>query len=152
MSKHIRRSHNISLLLYHFVCPAKYRKKIFTEAVEQSLKQVCVQIEITYEIRFVEIGADEDHVHFLVQSVPMQSPKRIIQTIKSLTARELLERHPEITKILWGGKFWTSGYYVNTVGRYGNEESVREYVQHQGKDYKQIQRQDLLEQFPLFSI
>jgi putative transposase len=152
MSKHIRKQHNVSLLLYHFVCPAKYRKKIFTELVEQSLKEICAQIEVTYEIRFVEIGADEDHVHFLVQSVPMQSPKRIIQVIKSLTARALLERHPEITKILWGGKFWTSGYYVNTVGRYGNEESVRQYVQNQGRDYKQLQRQDLLDQFPLFSI
>ena len=152
MSKHIRKQHNVSLLLYHFVCPAKYRKKIFTESVEQSLKEVCSRIEVTYEIRFVEIGADEDHVHFLVQSVPMQSPKRIIQVIKSLTARELLELHPEITKILWGGKFWTSGYYVNTVGRYGNEESVRKYVQNQGRDYKLLQRQDLLEQFPLFSV
>ena len=151
MSKHIHKQHNVSLLLYHFVCPAKYRKEIFTEAVEQSLKQVCAQIEIVYEIRFVEIGADQDHVHFLVQSVPMQSPKRIIQIIKSLTARKLLEQHPEITKILWGGKFWTSGYYVNTVGRHGNEESVRLYVQNQGKDYKQLQRQELLEQLPLFS-
>ena len=82
MSKHIHKQHNVSLLLYHFVCPAKYRKKIFTESVEQSLKEVCAQIEVVYEIRFVEIGADQDHVHFLVQSVPMQSPKKIIQTIK----------------------------------------------------------------------
>ena len=151
MSKHIRRSHNVSLLLYHFVCPAKYRKKIFTDPVEQSLKKICAQIEVTYEIKFVEIGADEDHVHFLVQSVPMQSPKRIIQIIKSLTARELLQLHPEITKILWGGKFWTSGYYVNTVSRFGNEESVKRYVQNQGMEYKQLQRKDLVEQLPLFS-
>lgn len=100
---------------------------------------------------FVEIGADEDHVHFLVQSIPMQSPKTVIQKIKSLTARELLERHPEITKELWGGKFWTSGYYVNTVGRHGNEESMKKYVQDQGKHYKQIQRKELLEQLALFS-
>jgi REP element-mobilizing transposase RayT len=151
MSKHIRKQHNVSLLIYHFVCPAKYRKVIFTESVEQSLNEVCAQIAIAYEIRFIEIGADQDHVHFLIQSVPMQSPKSIIQTIKSLTARKLLEKHPEITKILWGGKFWTSGYYVNTVGRYGNEESVRLYVQNQGKEYKQLHRQELLEQLPLFS-
>ena len=151
MSKHIRRSHNISLLLYHFVCPAKYRKKIFTEPVEQSLKEVCEEIEKRYEMIFVEIGADEDHVHFLVQSVPMQSPKRIIQIIKSLTARELRERHPEITKILWGGKFWTSGYYVNTVGKHGNEESIKRYVQNQGMDYKQLHRREPEAQLSLFN-
>ena len=151
MSKHIYKIHNVSLLLYHFVCPAKFRKKIFTEAVEASLKHVCAQIQELYEIIFVEIGADEDHVHFLIQSVPMQSPKRIIQVIKSFTARELLERHPEITKILWGGKFWTSGYYVNTVSRHGNEESIQRYVQNQGRHYKQLERKGLIEQLGLFS-
>lgn len=151
MSRHVHKSHNVSLLLYHFVCPAKFRKKIFSEAVERSLKEVCAEIALRYEIHFVEIGADEDHVHFLVQGVPMQPPKRLIQIIKSITARKLLERHPEITQILWGGKFWTSGYYVNTVGRKGNEESVKRYVQNQGRTYKQLQRQELQEQMPLFS-
>ena len=151
MSKHIHKSHNVSLLLYHFVCPAKFRKKIFTEAVEQSLKKVCAQIQVTYEIRFVEIGADEDHVHFLVQAVPMQSPKKIIQIIKSLTARELLALHPKITKILWGGKFWTSGYYVNTVSKHGNEETIQRYVQNQGKQYKRLERNELVQQLALFS-
>lgn len=151
MSKHVHKQHNVSLLLYHFVCPAKYRKQIFTESVEQSLKEICARIEVAFEITFVEIGADQDHVHFLIQSVPMQSPKSIIQTIKSVTAKELFQCHPEIKKILYGGKLWTSGYYVNTVGRHGNEESVRLYVQDQGSDYKQLQRKDLVEQPTLFS-
>ena len=151
MSHHIHKSHNVSLILYHFVCPAKFRKKIFSEVVEQSLKEVCTDIEQCYEIRFIEIGVDEDHVHFLIQGIPIQSPKRIIQIIKSITARELLNRHPEIKKILWGGKFWTSGYYVNTVGRKGNEESIKRYVQNQGKSYKQLQRNEITEQFALFS-
>ncbi len=149
MSNHIHKSHNVSLLLYHFVCPAKYRKKIFTEEVEQSLKKVCSTIQVTYEIQFLEIGADQDHVHFLIQSVPMQSPKQIIQKIKSITARELLERHPEIKKLLWGGKFWTSGYYVNTVSKHGNEDIIKRYVQGQGMDYKLIKREALVQQLSM---
>jgi len=151
MSKLVHKQHNVSCLLYHFVCPAKYRRDVFTEAVEQSLKDVCSEIEHRYDMTFVEIGADEDHVHFLVQSVPMQSPKRIIQAIKSLTARELLDRHSEIKKILWGTSLWTSSYYVNTVGRHGNEESVKRYVQNQGGTYKQLQRKEPIEQLTLFS-
>ena len=150
MSKHIRKRHNISLILYHFVCPAKFRKKIFTEEVEKSLKYVCEEIEQRFEMYFVEIGADEDHVHFLIQSVPSYSPKMIIQKVKSITARELRQLHPEINKKLWGGKFWTSGYYVNTVGRKGNEESVKNYVQQQGMNYKKLYRNDQLLQMPLF--
>ena len=58
---------------------------------------------------FLEIGADKDHVHFLLQSVPMKSPTQIIKMLKSITARELFRLHPEIKKQLWGGSFWSSG-------------------------------------------
>lgn len=143
MSEHIYKRHNKTLLLYHIVCPAKYRRKVFTEAVEITLKEVCMSIAERHEIHFVEIGADEDHVHFLVQSVPMMSPKAIVQIIKSLTAREIFRTHAEVKKMLWGGKFWTSGYYANTVGQYGNEKVIKEYVQKQGRTYHQIHRGQL---------
>ena len=45
--------------------------------------------------------------------------------------------------MLWGGKFWTSGFYLNTVGQYGNEKVIKEYVKAQGKNYKQIHRGQL---------
>lgn len=140
---HIKKSHNKSLLLYHIVCPAKYRRRIFTESVEKTLKKTCKGISRRYEIDFVEIGSDEDHVHFLVQSVPMNSPKQIVQTIKSITAIQIFKNHPEAKEKLWGGKLWTSGYYVNTVGQYGNADLIKKYVKNQGKNYKQIYRGQL---------
>ena len=140
---HIAKSHNKSLLLYHIVCPTKYRRKVFSKEVEKTLKKICMGIEGRYEILFVEIGSDEDHVHFLVQSVPMYSPKKIVNTLKSITAIEIFRRHPEVKLKLWGGKFWTSGYYVNTVSQYGNAEMIMKYVQNQGKEYKQIYRNQL---------
>ena len=143
MSEHLVRRHNKNLLLYHYVCPAKYRRKIFTEEVEEYLKEVCQQISNGYEIYFVEIGADEDHIHFLIQSVPVMSPTRIITVVKSITARELYRKFPIIKKELWGGNIWTSGYYVNTVGQHGNEALIRNYVKNQGKQYKQIFKDQL---------
>ena len=143
MSEHIYKRHNKSLLLYHIICPAKYRRKVFTEKVTETLKEVCIGIDERYEIHFVEIGADEEHVHFLVQSVPMLSSRDIVQTIKSITGKEIFKRHPEVKKLLWGGNFWTSGYYVNTVGRYGNEEVIATYVKSQGRQYQQIYRNQL---------
>ena len=141
--EHIIKSHNKSLLLYHFVCPAKYRRQVFTSEVEKTLKKICKGIEKRYEINFVEIGSDEDHVHFMVQSVPMYSVKKIIQAIKSITARKIFDLHPEVKEKLWGGKFWTSGYYVNTVGEYANAEVIQKYVKNQGDQYKQIHRGQL---------
>ena len=142
--RHIKKSHNKSLLLYHIVCPAKYRRKVFSSSVEKTLKKVCKEIPQRYEIYFIEIGSDEDHVHFLVQSVPMYSPKKIINTVKSITAIQIFKLHPEVKTMLWGGKFRTSGYYVNTVGQYGNANVIQKYVKNQGKTYKQIHRGQLL--------
>ncbi len=109
MSEYIHKSHNVSVLLYHFVCPAKYRRIVFSSSVDQNLKEVCLEISLRYEISFIEIGTDKDHVHFLIQSVPTISPTRIIQTVKSITAKEIFKRNPEVKQKLWGGEFWTKG-------------------------------------------
>jgi REP element-mobilizing transposase RayT len=90
------------------------------------------------DIFFVEIGVDEDHVHFLVQSVPTIPPGRIVQIVKSITAREIYRQNPDVKKILWDGQIWTAGYYVNTVGTYANEEVIRTYVEKQGKRYQKL--------------
>jgi len=136
-SKYTHKSHNVSVLLYHFVCPAKYRKVVFDKAVDKTLVKICLEIEDRYDIHFLEIGTDKDHVHFLLQSVPMQSPIQIVKMLKSITAREIFQRHPEVKKILWGGSFWSSGYFVNTVSKFGDESTISKYVRNQGmeKDY-----------------
>ena len=145
MSEEIHKSHNVSVLMYHFVCPAKYRRVVFDEDVDNVLREVCQEIEKRYDIRFLEIGVDKDHVHFLIQSVPKVSATQIIRTVKSITAREIFMRCPQVKKKLWGGEFWTDGYFVSTVGQHGNEETIAKYVKNQGKEneYKMMLKQPL---------
>ena len=145
MSELVRKSHNVFILVYHFVCPAKYRRVVIDEAVDQVLREVCLDIAKRYQIEFLEIGTDRDHTHFLVQSVPSYSPTRIITIIKSLTAREVFARVPSVKKQLWGGEFWTDGYYVGTVGQHATEEVIQQYVKNQGqeKENKQLHVQQL---------
>ena len=139
MSELIRKSHNVTLLLYHLVFPAKYRRVVFDKAVEDVLRGVCVDIEARYQVKFLEIGADKDHVHFLVQSVPTYSVTKIVTMIKSLTAREIFKRCPNVKKQLWGGEFWTDGYFAATVGQHGNEETIGNYVKRQGQgEYRKL--------------
>jgi len=124
-SEFIHKSHNVTVLLYHLVFPAKYRKAIFDEAVDLELKNVCLEIEKRYQLKFLEIGTDEDHVHFLVQSVPMYSVTKIVTMIKSITAREVFKRFPRLKKEkLWGGEFWSDGYFASTVGKHGDEKLI----------------------------
>jgi len=131
--QHIIKSHNKTLLLYHLVFPAKYRKKIFDDEVDKTLKNICLEISDRYEIHFVEIGNDLDHVHFLVQSVLTLSVTRIVTIIKSITAREIFAKHKEVKKLLWGGNLWTSGFYANTVGLYASQDVIKQYIKNQGK-------------------
>ena len=147
MSKYIHKSHNVSVLMYHIVCPAKYRRIVFSEKVEVLLKEICIEISKRYEIIFLEIGVDKDHVHFMVQSVPTYSPQKIVQIIKSITAREIFKKAPSVKKELWGGEFWTKGYFVSTVGKHGNEDKITNYVKNQGsrdKSYKVLYQEKQL--------
>jgi putative transposase len=135
MSNYIHKSHNVTVLLYHFVFPAKYRRVVFDEQVDVVLKEVCLEIESRYQVKFLEIGTDSDHVHFLVQSVPTYAVTKIVTMIKSLSAREVFRRCPHVKKKLWGGEFWTDGYFASTVGKHGNEDMIGKYVKSQGRTY-----------------
>jgi len=149
----IRKSHNVSILMYHFVCVAKYRRLVISDEVDAVLKDVCIEISKRFEIRFLEIGTEGDHVHFLIQSVPTYSPTKIVTKIKSIIAREIFSAVPSVKEQLWGGEFWTDGYFVSTVGEHANEDVIRQYIQRHGKQgpYTQLHKQEVVhKQLELF--
>ena len=143
MSRYIYKSHNVSILLYHYVCPAKYRRVIFDDSVDKILVQTCEEISKRYDINIMEIGTDGDHVHFLIQSVPMLAPQTVVRIIKSITAKEIFRLCPQVKKKLWGGSIWSAGYFVATVGEHGNEQQIKNYVRSQGKEYHRLMRGQL---------
>ena len=109
--------------------------------MEGCIRQICSGIELRWDwIKFLEVGTDGDHVHYLVQSTPDHSPAEIVRLIKSITAKRIFAEHPEVKKMLWGGEFWSDGYFVSSVGKFTSENVIREYVKNQGKekDYKQL--------------
>lgn len=145
MSESIHKSHNVSNLMYHFVFPAKYRRVVIDENVDKIIKETCVEISKRYEIYFLEIGTDKNHVHFLIQSVPRYSPTQIVRIVKSITAKEVFAKCPEVKKKLWGGEFWSDGFYVATVSEHGNEKVIANYVKNQGDEYNKMYRVDYIE-------
>ena len=138
MSKYIYKSHNVTVLLYHIVFPAKYRRAVIDAQVDRVIKETCLEIEKRYEVRFLEIGTDKNHVHFLIQSIPTYTITKLVTMIKSITAREVFKHCPQVKKQLWGGEFWTDGYFVSTVGKHGNEGMIANYVKNQGLTYAQL--------------
>ncbi|WP_410526217.1 IS200/IS605 family transposase [Rickettsia endosymbiont of Urophora cardui] len=132
-SSYIHKSHNVTVLIYHLVTPAKYRRVIFNQELDDYLCKICEHIEDRYEIRFLEIGVDKDHVHFLLQSIPMYSPTKITQIIKSITSKKMFEKYPKLKEKLWGSEFWSKGYFMSTVGKHGDEQKLRTGVSHLAK-------------------
>ncbi|MHB8930122.1 MAG: IS200/IS605 family transposase [Melioribacteraceae bacterium] len=145
-SEYIHKTHNVSVLIYHFVCPAKYRRSVIDSSVDITLKNICLEIAKRYQLQFLEIVTDSNPVHFLIQSVPMYSATKIITLVKSITAKEIFRKHPRVKKQLWGGEFWRDGYYVNTVSRFGDETTISKYVKEQGieKEYKVLHKETQL--------
>ena len=127
--------------------PAKYRRAVIDAQVDEVLRDVCLQIEDRYQVKFLEIGTDEDHLHFLVQSVPTYTVSKLVTIIKSITAREVFRLCPRVKKQLWGGEFWSDGYFASTVGKHGDEDMIRKYVQNQGKEYTQLHDDKQLSMF-----
>ena len=142
-SRYIHKRHNVSVVMYHVVCAAKYRRVVMmSKQVDAVLKETCLEIQKRWEIVFLEIGLDRDHAHFLIQSVPTYSPTRIVTTVKSVIAREVFAKVPEVRSKLWGGEFWGKGYFVNTVGQHGSEKVIAAYVANQGEvaSYQQLHK------------
>lgn len=98
-------------------------------------------------VKFLEIGTDDDHVHFLIQSVPSYSVTKLATMIKSLTAREIFKKCPHVKKQLWGGEFWSDGYFASSVGKHGDESMIQKYVKNQGKEYNELHKDHQLVMF-----
>ena len=124
---------------YHIVFPVKYRKALLSKEIGLAILEISVEISERYEIGFERIGCDVNHIHVLCSFHPKYSIGETVRKFKSITARELFRRFPELRKELWGGEFWSDGYYVGTVGEGGSWAVVEKYVRQQGKTLQEVQ-------------
>lgn len=125
--------HCVYQTYYHIVFPVKYRKALLSEPIVQTIKEIAVQISERYELQISELGCDQDHIHLLCSFHPKYAGGEIVRIFKSITARQLFRQFPDLKKELWGGEFWSDGYYIGTIGERGNLTTLENYVRNQGK-------------------
>lgn len=119
---------------YHIVFPVKYRKLLLAANIPGAIVEIASQIALRYDIDFEKIGCDGDHIHILCSFPPTKyKGGDVVRIFKSITARELFKQFPQLRKDLWGGELWSDGYYLATVGERGDWDTVRRYVESQGK-------------------
>ena len=112
---------------------------MLSDEITSAIKSIADEIGERYEIEFEQLGCDKNHIHILCSFHPKYSIGEVVRKFKSITARELFKRFPLLKKELWGGEFWSDGYYVSTVGEGGNWRVVERYVKNQGKELNMTQ-------------
>ncbi len=132
--------HNISECYYHIELSVKYRKSLLNTKVEEAIVEAVRGMKERYAIEVSEIGLDQNHVHILRRFLPKYFGGQVIRVIKSISAKRVFTEAPEIKKELWGGEFWTDGYYIATISGKGNKEVIEKYIRNQGreKDIEQL--------------
>jgi len=112
----------------------KYRKMILKGDLAKRLKVVFQEIAERYEFEIDTMEVKDDHVHLFLSAPPRYSPARVVQVIKSISAKMVFREFPEVKKQLWGGEFWSNGYFVRSVGDKVTSDLIRRYIKyHQDK-------------------
>ena len=131
MSSVKRTSHAVYDLKYHMVWGPKYRKMILRGDLAKRLREVFGEISERYEFEIDTMEVKEDHVHLFLTAPPRYSPAGVVQIIKSISAKVVFEEFPEVKKQLWGGEFWSDGYFVRSVGDKVTSDVIRRYIKYQ---------------------
>jgi len=122
-------SHSVYKIRYHIVTAVKYRKALLSKEVEECLLEILKGISERYDIMIDEVGFDKNHIHIFCGAPPRMAPLRIINIIKSITARKIFDKFPKLKKEeLWGGEFWSDGKYIGTVGEATSEITIKRYI------------------------
>jgi len=131
-------AHAVYDLKYHFVWIPEYRKHVLEGEVAEATKEILRKIAETYSMEIDTLEVVEDHVHVFLSAPPRYAPARVMQIMKSISARELFGRFPWLRRKLWGGELWGDGYFVRSVGDQVTADVIRRYIEYQ-KAPKDIQ-------------
>lgn len=126
--------HNVSECYYHIQLTVKYRKILLEEKVKEVILATMRGIQERYEIEIEQVGFDKNHMHILCRFLPKYAGGQVVKLVKSVTARQIFKEVPQLKKELWGGEFWTDGYYIATISGRGNKRVIEEYIKGQGRE------------------
>ena len=126
-------AHSVYALQYHFVQVVKYRRQVFTnDKIIDFLKQKTKEISSTFDVEILDQECDKDHIHIIFKAKPTLTIPRYMNTLKTITSRELRRNFPEVKEKLWNGAFWSPSYFLATTGQVTLDQ-LKKYVESQGE-------------------
>ena len=126
-------AHSVYALQYHFVQVVKYRRNIFSnDNIIDFLKQKILEISDTFGVEILEQKCDKDHIHIIFKAKPTLDIPKYINTLKTITSREIKRKFPEVKQKLWKESFWSPSYFLATTGQVTLSQ-LKDYVESQRK-------------------
>lgn len=124
---------------YHLVWVPKYRRRILrSPSKAEYVKWILRRLAAEYRFAIVELEVMPDHIHMFIEAPPRYSPARLMNIIKSITAREMFKKFEDLRELMWAGELWADGYYVGTVGDKVTTEAVRQYIRKQRNEAQEL--------------
>jgi putative transposase len=126
-------SHCVHDIKYHIVWITKYRKPVLVQKIGKRLRELIRLICTSLEVEIEKGHISRDHVHILVRIPPYLAVSKLVQRIKGLTSRKLLQENKALNRTFWGRHLWGRGYFVASTGNV-TEEIIAQYIENQGKE------------------
>ena len=117
-------------LKVHLIWVPKYRKRVLVGQVATRTRDLLRQIAIEHEIDVISGKVAVDHVHMFVTFRPTQDIAKIVQYLKGISSRILLQEFAHLRKQFWGRHFWARGYCAVTAGSI-TDELIQKYIDEQ---------------------
>ena len=108
----------------------KYRKKVLCGAVAVRVRDLLRQIAMEHELEIISGKVAGDHTHVFIGYRPTQQISQMVQWLKGISSRMLLQEFPHLRKQFWGRHVWARGYLAVSSGRI-TDEMVQQYIEEQ---------------------
>lgn len=123
-------AHTKTDLKVHLVWVPKYRKAVLTGEIAIRVRDLLRQIAAEHELEIVSGKVARDHVHLFISYRANQQVSQIMQWLKGISSRVLLQEFPLLRKRFWGRHLWARGYLAVSSGTI-TDEMIREYIDEQ---------------------
>jgi len=130
MKDYRKSTHCIYDVKYHVVWITKYRKPVLVEEIGRRVREVIRRICTGLDVEIIKGNIRRDHVHLLVSAPPTLAVSKLVQRMKGVTSRILLQENRGLNKAFCGRHLWSRGYFVASVGDV-TEEIIARYIEDQ---------------------
>ena len=123
-------AHTKTDLKVHLIWIPKYRKKVLTGQVAIRTRDLLRQIAMEHELGIRSGKVAKDHIHMFISYRPTQNISKIMQWLKGISSRILLQEFAHLRKQFWGRHLWARGYLAVSSGNI-TDEMIQQYIEEQ---------------------